>query len=665
MKRTVIKMIGAALILSFALSAAGCNKPVGHAFADRGSWTVSSPDGAIAAEMTLDADGRLSYSVKHGDICAVEPSELGMDIAEDDFAVTTVHAVNNRRVSGSYENKSGKASSVTYDCNETTVTLKGWDFYLDIVMRCYDDGYAFRYGIRAVDGGSGVMTVNDEKTQFALPDKTNMWAEEYVSTNPSNGEFFSYETPYNKRSAAGLTDEFLAMPLLYRVGTTKLYSLITESALIGSGFYGSYLKAPRDKAGAGVLKTEHTPAGCKLDDNKVEYPFESPWRVGIVGDMKTVNESELVEKVYDDVEYWKPDDYDQLSGREQSVYNYDWVESGVCAWSWLMYVGNRGQNDYDLHYEYVDLAADMGWKYVLLDAGWNINLNQEQFKKFVAYAAERDVRILVWCNALTDFANGNADVLRGKLKQWADLGIAGIKIDFFDGQDAVNPSHQGEDIDTIKWYETVYQETARLKMVVNCHGSNKPTGERRLYPNVINREAVMGNENKSVGASVTVNHMFVRNVIGPVDFTPVLNPLSDNLTPAHQLALSVLYESGSPSLGDYTQAYYDEIINRFHKHIPALRDETVFLDGKPDEYYVAAIRAGDEWFVGGINSILETDITVDFSFLGDGEYEAELFTDDKKGDSLVRTAETFVKGDTLSLKMLENGGFIMRLTPKN
>lgn len=89
------------------------------------------------------------------------------------------------------------------------------------------------------------------------------------------------------------------------------------------------------------------------------------------------------------------------------------------------------------------------------------------------------------------------------------------------------------------------------------------------------------------------------------------------------------------------------------------------MDGKPDEYYVAAIRAGDEWFVGGINSILETDITVDFSFLGDGEYEAELFTDDKKGDSLVRTAETFVKGDTLSLKMLENGGFIMRLTPKN
>ena len=144
----------------------------------------------------------------------------------------------------------------------------------------------------------------------------------------------------------------------------------------------------------------------------------------------------------------------------------------------------------------------------------------------------------------------------------------------------------------------------------------------------------------------------------------MLNPLSDNLTPAHQLALSVLYESGSPSLGDYTQAYYDEIINRFHKDIPALRDETVFLDGKPDEYYVAAIRAGDEWFVGGINSILETDITVDFSFLGDGEYEAELFTDDKKGDSLVRTAETFVKGDTLSLKMLENGGVIMRLSPK-
>lgn len=484
MKKVFYILVCVALAITAGLATVACgtnNTPT--EVKDQGNWTITSPDGTIVTSLTFDANNKIYYSVKKGNAEVVKKSELGFDIEEDDFNLIAVSGVKNKRVKGSYDNISGKSATVNYDCNETTVTFRAWKFYLDVTMRSYDDGYAFRYGIRAIDGSSGTMTVKEEKTQFALPDNTNMWVEEYVSINPKKGNFFAYEVPYDRRSAKGLnSDQYLAMPMLYRVGGTDVYSMVTESALIGSGFYGSYLKVPEGMDGSSVLQTVHTPAGAMLDDDKIDYPFTSPWRVGIAGDMKTVQESELVEKVYDDAEYWKPDDYNTLSDEEKAIYDYDWVENGLVAWSWLAYNGTRPQTDFSLHRQYVDLAANMGWKYVLLDGGWNAGLSDSTLRSFMDYANNAGVKVLVWCNALTDFGNGNPVILKSKLEKWASFGIAGIKIDFFDGQNADNPTHQGEDSETIKWYETIYQETAKLKMIVNCHGSNKPTASAEFIP---------------------------------------------------------------------------------------------------------------------------------------------------------------------------------------
>ena len=662
MKRTVSVVLSAVLCFGAVVSVSACENGGSQVvLLDRGNWTVTSPDGTLSAEMTLDGRGQMYYTVDKGDVRVVERSELGMDIDLDDFDVVTVDGVNTRRVTGSYTNKSGRNSEVSYDCNETTVTLKGWEFYLDITMRAYDDGYAFRYGIRAIDGSSGVMTVYDEESQFALPEDTSLWAQEYVSNLPTEGDFFSYEVAYNRRQAENLTTEYLAMPLLYRVDGTDVYSMIAESGLIGSGYYGSFLKVPQGQEGSGILKTEHTPAGIKVDDNQVEYPFESPWRIGITGDLKTVNESELVEKVYDDAEYWKPDNYDELSEDEQKIYDYDWVEPGVTVWSWIAYQGN--QNDYNMHRQYVDLASEMGWKYILLDGGWNAGLDVDQFKSFTAYANRQGVKVIIWCDAMTSFANGREDVLRARLAEWKSWGISGIKIDFFDGQSTRGQKHQGEDIDTIKWYEKIYQVTAEMQLVVNCHGSNKPTGERRVYPHILNREAVYGNENRNVGASYTVNQMFIRNVVGPTDFTPVVEPLSNGLTPAHQLALSLLYEAGLPSFGDFAETYYRNDINELFKALPVLRDETLFIDGRLDYYYVSAIRSGGDWFVGGINSVVASTVTLNFDFLGDGDYTVQLFTDDIESASLQVDEFTVKKGDVRTVEMAARGGFVMWLTP--
>ena len=308
----------------------------------------------------------------------------------------------------------------------------------------------------------------------------------------------------------------------------------------------------------------------------------------------------------------------------------------------------------------------MGWKYTILDGGWNSGLKVDNFIEFVDYAHGKGVKVIVWCNALTDFGNGNADVLRTKLDIWKSYGVDGIKIDFFDGQNAINPTHQGEDIETIKWYETIYQETAKRQMIVIPHGCNKPTGERRKYPHVLSREGIYGNEFHNVSSSVTINELFTRCVIGPSDFTPVVHPLGDFLTAGHQMALAVLMESGVPAMADYADVYYSETYNAFYKALPSLRDETVFLGGEPDVYYCAAVRSGDEWFVAGCNALIATEVEVDFSFLEEEvTYTATVYNNDpESADDVVVTQETLDSSQNRKISLSQHGGFVYHLVPQ-
>ena len=149
--------------------------------ADRGNWTVSSPDKTLKSDITMNGNGELSYTVKKGDVTVIEKSDLGFDILEDDFRICEIVSAETIAVSGSYENISGKHSQVEYSCNEFTLTLKGYEFYLEVVMRTYDDGYAFRYNIRAIDGEAGTMTVVSENTQFAIPSTSYVWTQVFTA----------------------------------------------------------------------------------------------------------------------------------------------------------------------------------------------------------------------------------------------------------------------------------------------------------------------------------------------------------------------------------------------------------------------------------------------------------------------------------------------------
>lgn len=592
----------------------------------------------------------------------LDTSAMGFVLKEDDLAKSLTYvSEETKSISGSYTNISGKHSEVAYACEELKVTFSGEQYYLDVTVRAYDDGYAFRYGIRSIDGNKGTVTVLSEDTEFHLPQDSTTWTQVYKSNKPSVGDFYSYEEAYTRRESNSLSAEIYSMPVLYNISNSDIYSLVTESALIGSGFYGSFLREESVNEGQGILRTIHNIAGVANPDNVIQLPFESPWRVAAVGTLGEVCESEIVEKVYDNVEYWKPDNYDTLSEEEKEIYTYDWVEPGVVAWSWLANKDTTAQSDWAMQRSYVDLADEMGWSYVILDGGWD--QTEANVKEFTTYAQEKGVKVLVWCNAFNLFGNGSTERLEEKLSLWKSWGVSGIKIDFFDGQESTGLTHQGEDIATIKWYESIYQTCAKLQMVVSCHGSNKPTGERRVYPNVLNREAVYGNE-LWPNADTTVSSMFIRNVMGATDFTPMVETTYGDLTVGHEMALAILYESGLPSMADYEETYQNTLIKDFYKSIPAKRDDMVFLSGELDGYYCAAVRAGDTWYVAGINSSgSKRSVELDLSFLEEGTHEAVIYKDPDWqlfGYPIIsQTTDTIQSGSSFTVDMKASGGFVI------
>lgn len=638
---------------------------------DDNNWEVVSPNGKLRSHIRLvEDDNSIVYSVVKNDgkkdVAVVNESKLGFVLEEEDLSsMLTFEYAEYNNINTSYTNITGRHSYVEDKCSEVKIVFSGYSYYITITMRAYDDGYAFKYDIDAAnEDAPTTFNVLEESTQFNIPTGSISYVQPY-KTCLSSGDFFAYEEPFERKKVDNLYGKKVSMPMIYNVRGTDTYSLITESGLIGSEFYGTYLESYEEDSS--ILRTVHTPASAKeLDEEKeyeFSYPFSSPWRVGITGSLKEVTESELVEKVYDDVEYWRPDNYDELSDAEKEIYDYEWVEPGVTAWNWLIYSGKVAQNDFSLQRKYVDLAAEMGWKYTILDGGWDSGFSASNFTEFMNYANEKNVKVLVWCNGLASFNNGNKTMLTSQLDTWARYGVAGIKIDFFDGQNANGmQTHQGEDKGTISWYETIYQECAKRKMVVNCHGSNKPTGERRVYPNVINREAVKGNEFKAVDAGTIVNSMFTRMIVGPADFTPVVDPLSDGMTIGSQMAASFLYESGSPSMADYETTYRRSNINGFYKALPSVWDEDEFLGGNLDEYFAMARKSDNDWFVGAINSVTPRQIDIDFSFLDEeATYRAEIYLDGNNKSDLVVQSETITKETKKSFNLKVNGGFAIRL----
>lgn len=579
--------------------------PLAHADT---AWTVKGPNGTgPRAVVALSGEGALSLAVTRAGSTVLEPGALGIRTQQADLTSGLVfQRRSERRVVERYRTTVGKRLDRTNVMTEATFAFRNAaGARLDLVVRVAPDGVAYRYVLPAELG-----SVLGEASTFAVPATANAWLAKYRR---------DYDNPFLPSTAADAPTGEYMHPALFRVG--RSYLLISESDVDGRYSGGRLLH----DAGTGTYRI-----GLWDTEVAVDGPLATPWRTMIVGSLATITESTLV---------------DDLAPRSK-IGDTSWIRPGAAVWTWL--AGGRSvQQSLPAQKAFVDYAAKHGWPYVLVDAGWYDDPNWRQtswMPELVRYAKARQVDILTWIRFSTIDTPEEWNEL---LPLWHRWGIKGLKIDFMDSD--------GQERN--RWYDQILPVLARERMLANFHGSTLPHGIHRTWPNVMTMEAVHGAEKSS---GVTTSHLlalpFTRNVVGSMDYTPMAfqrasRPTSD----AHELALSVLMESGLQDFAGTIEAYGARPLAEWYlDQVPTVWDETRLLSGDPGSSAVIARRSGARWFVGGGVSGAARTLSVPFSFVR-ARTLVEVVRDSPAG--LVREQQVVPEGGSLSVPVVAEGGF--------
>lgn len=302
------------------------------------------------------------------------------------------------------------------------------------------------------------------------------------------------------------------------------------------------------------------------------------------------------------------------------------IKPGKSSWSWVL--EKDGATIYPIQKKYIDYAADMKWQYCLIDANWDQTIGYDSVKILADYAKEKNVGLLLWYNSAGDwntvkFTPKNMLLNHAsRVKEFSRLrsmGIKGIKIDFFGGD--------GQSM--IAYYHDILKDAADYHLLVNFHGATLPRGWQRTYPNFMTAEAVHGYEMITFSQDAAdkapehaVMTAMVRNVFDPMDFTPmVLNKIPGIkrvTTAAFELATAITFLSGIQHYAETPDGMNSVpvFVKEFLKELPNNWEDVRFIDGYPGKLYVIARKAGNKWYVAGINGEkLDKQLSLDLSFL--------------------------------------------------
>ncbi len=615
------------------------SKTIAISFMDKAevkNFTVSSPSKNLTMALTLDDQGMLSYVLTDKDgLTVLEKSFIGIETEFCDFSNALVFNTQApaQEFDETYSMISGKKSSIRNHYIETVLSFKKDQYLFDVYIRIYDDGFAYRFNLRRADGTEEKLTVVKETNTFKIPSKSVVSAE-FISTLTSS---FCYETGYNNQTVDNIKSSYTCFPALISVYKDQQksgkYLLLSEADLYGDSYAGSVMFT-NSKCEFGMTFAPKVSYGSKVE---ITTSFTSPWRYGIYGELGDVVESCMTEN---------------LAGAPEG--EYSWVVPGVTAWMWLS-EGFQGQRTEATIRDYVDLASEMGWKYLILDEGWQPGSTNpdkkydgyfKYFDDLIEYANSKGVGFIVWVK----YCDLDTPKEREVLVEWAKKGIKGIKADFFDSEDQT----------TIADLAEIYRICAENHLIVNCHGACKPTGERRTFPNVINREAVNGEEYGGFWINAAVYWAYARNVVGPMDITPRLysSDSAGNTTVA-QMACNIVFECGMPCMAGDSEDYRNFNCKSFYKNLPAAWDDIHFIDGNVGSWVSIARRSGDIWYAATICDGVKKNISMSLDFLGEGKYYAVIYEDQTRKNVVMSSREVTNK-DTLTYSVLSKGGYVVK-----
>ena len=597
----------------------------------------SSPNGKLAIEAAGNGL-RLYYQ-----------NQLVLDIPEVGYEGQTAKPALRfvQKVKADYQMLAGKRLHATNEANEYAAPLGK---NTKLVVRLYNDGLAFRYELSQLSD----ELLPKEKTTYRIPEGVERWFQQW--TDAYEG-FFPLTTSYKTAPVRSFSGTFKSADgWNIRWGYPSLFQPVDDLMSVFALISEANIER-RQSASCLYNEGELYRVTPDKNDLKISGDWHSPWRVVIVGELADIVESTLITDVSEPCK----------------LKDTSWIHPGVVSWIYWAY--NHGSDDYNIICKYIDMAATLHLPYMLIDAEWDRMKDGKTVEDAVNYAKSKGVKPMIWYNSSVGWVDGaptpkyrlNKPEDREKEFAWCEkIGVAGVKIDFFSGDNQMNMDYC---LDLIEC-------AAKHHLLVNFHGATVPRGWQRTYPNLLSTEAVYGAEwynNVPTFTKQAASHNatlpFTRNVIGPMDYTPCA--FSDSQHPhitshAHELALTVLFESGLQHLADRPESFLAQPkeVQDFLSELPAVWDDTRLVMGSPGYFAILARRSGKTWYVAGINGTDENP----YYNIGNSNWE-KIVKGAKKIQAFYDSGDANKPWDIKFLNQLPaqipcqpRGGFVLKIT---
>ncbi|MCX6238834.1 MAG: glycoside hydrolase family 97 protein [Bacteroidia bacterium] len=630
------------------------------------SFEIKSPDNKIA--LKLEAGTKMLWSVQHDGQQIIVPSAISLQLEGGEVLGENV------KISSSKTEKidqviaaiNYKKASIPNQYNQLTLNCKG-DY--GVIFRVFNDGVAYRFVTRR----KGEIMVKNEEANFNFTADHKafipyMW-------DYRDGKIFntSFEALYKEINISKFAPDSLAfLPLLVDVGNNKKV-VILEADL--EDYPGMFLNINQTRKGFMGVYAPYPLEAAQVQRNLIPTKRAGyiartigtrnfPWRAIVISqhDKELLN-NDMVQKL----------------ASPSRLADVSWIQPGAVSWDWwnnwnISHVDFKAGINTQTYKYYIDFAAANKIKYIVMDEGWsgkndlmtivpNINLQE-----IVGYGRQKGVDVILWATWYN--ITRQMDQV---FQLYSKMGIKGFKIDFIDRDDQLAIASTYE----------IAKKAAEYHLLIDYHGISKPTGLQRTYPNVLGYEGVKGLENYKWAIEdqprYAVSIPFIRMMAGPMDYTPgaMRNATRENYRPlnaapmsqgtrCHQLAMYVVYEAPLQILADNPTIYMKEQeCTDFITKVPATFDETVALDGKVGEYAAIARMKGETWFVGAMSNWTPRELTLDFSFLGAGNYQAVVFKDgmnaDREATDYKREVIKISTADKLNIQIAPGGGWVARI----
>jgi alpha-glucosidase len=633
-------------------------------------FELKSPDNKLA--VIIQSGNTLTWSVNREGKSVISPSTLSLQLNNGVIpgSPVSIKSVEKRSNDNQFITLNYFRSVIKDHYNQITLNFKN-DFSL--VFRAYDDAIAYRFISTKKDS---IIIVNEEANfNFTSDYKAfipYMW--DYRGGKKFN---HSFEALYRESKLSQFAPDSLAfLPLLVDEGN-QVKVVILEADLddypgmyldlnsTGKGLKGVFANYPIQFQMGGYENMNEIPTVRTNYIAKTSGTRNFPWRVAVISTSdKQLLDNDIVQRLA------SPSRIDDTS----------WIKPGLVAWDWwndwnISHVDFKAGYNTPTYKYYIDFAAENHLPYIVIDWGWSsrtdlfkLTAPDLNLQEIIDYGKQKGVGVVLWSTWVA--ARTQADTA---FPYYAKMGIKGFKIDFVDRDDQLAVA---------SLYE-IAKKAAQNKLIVDYHGVFKPTGLQRTYPNVVGYEGVKGLENYKWANEdqprYTVSIPFIRMMAGPMDYTPgsmhnttKANFFANNSVPqskgtrCNQMAMNIIYYAPFQMLSDNPTIYKKEQeCTTFISKIPTVTDETVPLGGEVGEYAAIARRKGDTWFVGAMTNWTPRELTIDFSFLGEGNYSAELFRDGSNADhdatDYKKETISVKAADKLKIQLAPGGGWVARI----